>query len=75
MRYRELSSDETGGESSADIRAPVDAVCLIQLESFHARRIVCNAQMTPREIKRHCRTDADCARRLESAMTKLNLSA
>jgi magnesium chelatase family protein len=62
-------------ESSADIRARVERARGIQLERFRGRDIYCNAQMTARDLRKHCRVDAGAERLLESAMNKLGLSA
>jgi magnesium chelatase family protein len=74
VRYRELA-EERPGESSADIRARVDRARERQLTRFHRRQIFCNAQMTPRDLRHSCKTDAAAEKLLEAAMTKLGLSA
>jgi magnesium chelatase family protein len=74
VRYRELA-DERAGESSADIRARVVRARAVQLERFQGRAIFCNAQMTARDVRHHCRPDATAEKLLETAMTKLGLSA
>jgi magnesium chelatase family protein len=74
VRYKELA-DQTSGESSADIRARVDRARAVQLARFHGRKIFCNAQMSPRDLKRFCRIEAAADKLLETAMTKLGLSA
>ncbi|HEX8922668.1 MAG TPA: hypothetical protein VF766_14430, partial [Pyrinomonadaceae bacterium] len=42
---------------------------------FGGERIFSNAQMTPRHLRRFCPLDAESERMLESAMTRLGLSA
>ena len=74
VRYKELA-DHTAGESSADIRARVDRARAVQLARFHGRKIFCNAQMSPRDLKRFCRVETAAEKLLEAAMTKLGLSA
>jgi len=74
VAYRELA-DRSVSESSADIRARVERARRIQLERFCGRDIYCNAQMTARDLRNHCRVDTGAERLLESAMTKLGLSA
>jgi magnesium chelatase family protein len=74
VRYKELA-DQTTGESSATIRARVDRARHAQLERFRDRRLFCNAQMTARDLRRCCAIDAAAERLLETAMTKLGLSA
>jgi magnesium chelatase family protein len=74
VAYRELA-DHSASESSADIRARVERARRIQLDRFRGRDIYCNAQMTARDLRKHCRVDAGAERLLESAMNKLGLSA
>ena len=47
----------------------------LQHERLRADGIFSNSQMSPRQIRRHCPLDAECERMLESAMTRLGLSA
>lgn len=74
VAYRELA-DQSVSESSADIRARVERARGTQLDRFRGRDIYCNAQMTARDLRKHCRVDTGAERLLESAMTKLGLSA
>ncbi|HET7101156.1 MAG TPA: magnesium chelatase, partial [Terriglobia bacterium] len=46
-----------------------------QLQRFQGEKIYCNAQMSPRQLRKYCNISADCERLLESAMTRLGLSA
>ena len=78
VRFKELSdraSASPQGEGSAEIRARVVAARGRQLERLRGEGVFSNAQMTPRQIRRHCRLDAECERVLEAAMTRLGLSA
>jgi magnesium chelatase family protein len=79
VRFKELS-DRGGasappGEGSAEIRARVVAARGRQLERLRGEGVFANAQMTPRQIRRHCRLGDECERVLEAAMTRLGLSA
>ena len=74
VRYKELA-DQSTGESSADIRARVDRARAVQLARFQGRKIFCNAQMSPRDLRRFCRIDVAAEKLLETAMTKLGFSA
>jgi len=74
VRYKELA-DQAPGESSEGIRARVDRAREVQLERFRGRKIFCNAQMNARDLKRYRRPDAAAEKLLETAMTKLGLSA
>ncbi|MFN0316760.1 MAG: hypothetical protein ACKVQA_17190 [Burkholderiales bacterium] len=74
VAYRELA-DHSPSESSPEIRTRVERARKIQLTRFAGRNIYCNAQMTARDLRRHCHVDTAAERLLESAMTKLGLSA
>jgi magnesium chelatase family protein len=74
VRYKELA-DQSPGESSGNIRARVDRARAVQLARFQGRRVFCNAQMSPRDLKRFCGIDGAAEKLLETAMTKLGLSA
>jgi magnesium chelatase family protein len=70
-----LTSDEIAtlapAEPSAAIRARVDAARAIQHERFGQR----NAEMTPRDLRRHCQLDSSSKRLLVGAIERLGLSA
>ncbi len=74
LAYQELSSTQDS-ESSAAIRLRVDSARTVQQDRFNACAIHCNAQMSSRQIKAHCRVDAASHRLLEQAIDKLGLSA
>lgn len=74
VRYSELSGSSEG-EGSAIVRARVEQSRKIQLERFSRRAIHSNAQMTTRDIKKHCKVDREGESLLESAITRLGLSA
>lgn len=74
VAYKELA-DHSASESSADIRARVEHAREIQLQRFGGRDIYCNAQMTARDLRRHCHVDTSAEHLLESAMNRLGLSA
>jgi magnesium chelatase family protein len=74
VAYRDLA-DQSPSEPSPEIRKRVERARQIQLQRFAGRDIYCNAQMTARDLRKHCRVDADAERLLESAMNKLGLSA
>jgi magnesium chelatase family protein len=76
VRFKELSNESApAGESSEEIRARVNAARERQLARLAGEGIFSNAQMTPRHLRRFCRLDAESERMLESAMTRLGLSA
>jgi len=74
VRYRDLTG-ETSGEESETIKRRVDRAREIQRERFAGKRIYCNAQMTPRYLKKYCQIGEDSKTLLEQAIDKLGLSA
>jgi len=74
VRYKDLA-DRAAGEPSQAIRSRVDGARHIQLQRFAGRAIFCNAQMTRRDLRRHCTLQTDADQLLETAMNKLSLSA
>ena len=74
VKYRELA-DRGEAESSAAIAARVKRSREIQLERYRGTKIHCNAQMTPRFIKKHCELDAAGNRMLEVVTDRLGFSA
>jgi magnesium chelatase family protein len=74
--YEKLSS--TGaGETSACVRERVEACRDAQSRRFAGSRLVCNAEMTPTEVREYCqsRLDDQAQSLLRLAMTQLSLSA
>ena len=74
VRIKELAGDSPG-ESSEEVRARVVKARSIQLERFRGERVFCNAQMTPRLIRKFCCIDSASRGLLEQAITRLGLSA
>lgn len=74
VKYRDLA-DRGEAESSAAISARVESSRIIQAERFKGTKIHCNAQMTPRYIKKYCELDANGNRMLELVTDRLGLSA
>lgn len=75
LSHRELL-EPSKAEGSQAIRARVTAARRRQLERFASRRrIWCNAQMTPKDIKTFVPLDDACKELLRMAMSDLNLSA
>ncbi|MBB5352534.1 magnesium chelatase family protein [Haloferula luteola] len=72
--FRELSST-TEGEKSAAIRQRVIEVRSRQFERFVGSSTRTNAGMSPRQVRDHCRLDAEGAGFLEHAMEALSFSA
>jgi magnesium chelatase family protein len=72
--YKDLMQ-ESYAEPSKNIRQRVSAARDIQSRRFGRSQIYCNAQMSSRRIKTHCKIDGASRRLLESAIDKLGLSA
>ena len=70
VKYKEMAGEATG-ETSERVRQRVAAARAVQRDRFGHT----NARLTPKEMKQHCRLDADCQELLKMAMTELNLSA
>lgn len=74
VNYKELRA-ASAPEGSNEIRQRVIHARQRQLQRFSGERIYCNAQMAPRQIRKHCELSADCERLLERAMTQQGLTA
>jgi len=65
----------TANESSATIRARVEAARTIQVNRFVGTKRTCNAEMKPEEIKIFCELDNQSHELLKNATNQLHLSA
>ena len=74
VRYRDLTG-EASGEDSETIKGRVNRARELQRLRFNGKRIYCNAQMTPRYLKKYCQIREDSKALLEQAIDKLGLSA
>ena len=74
VKYRELTRDPDG-ECSAEIAARVETCRQIQLQRFSGRTLYANAQMSPAQIRRYCKLDAEPRKILEQAIQSLGFSA
>jgi magnesium chelatase family protein len=74
VKYRDLA-DRGEAESSAEIARRVERSRELQSERYRGTKIHCNAQMTPRFIKKHCELDASGNRMLELVTDRLGFSA
>jgi magnesium chelatase family protein len=73
--YRDLANDRSG-EPSPAIRDRVNRARIRQQERFAARPgIFANAHMTPRDLRRFCKVNAQADALLKTAIAKLHLSA
>jgi magnesium chelatase family protein len=74
VKYRDLTG-EVSGEDSETIKARVNRAREIQRQRLTGKRIYCNAQMTPRYLKKYCQIGESSRALLEQAIDKLGLSA
>ena len=73
--YKELAGGATG-ESSAEIRARVNEARSRQAERFRFRKgVFCNAHMSSRDLRQHCRVDSRGHELLQAAIERMGLSA
>ena len=69
------AAQEEAGEDSAGIRGRILAAREEQFRRLAPFGLYCNAQMTPRTLRRFCKLDAESEKQMENAITKLGLSA
>jgi magnesium chelatase family protein len=74
VEYRELAKTEAG-EPSTDIRARVETARAVQQRRLAGTGQVCNATLTPKLMKEHCRIDEESSQILENTMGQMNFSA
>ncbi|MCC7368394.1 MAG: YifB family Mg chelatase-like AAA ATPase [Chloroflexi bacterium] len=74
VEYEKLAADTTA-ESSATVRARVEAARARQWQRFAGLRVAANAEMGIRELKLHCGLDAAGEALLKAAVQRLGLSA
>ena len=75
VEYRELSSESGGGEKSGAVRARVIEAREIQKQRLKGSKATTNAAMGARQVKEHCKLDAEGAGYMEHAMEQMNFSA
>jgi len=74
VRYQELSSN-LPAESSAQIKERVNKARTIQRERLKDEGIMCNAQMSHKQVKKFCVLGKEEGELLKMAMSELNFSA
>jgi len=74
LSLTELRNDQPG-ETSAALRARVEAARAVQRTRFADARVTANARMSQTHIKRHCHLDSALGDLLQQAMEQLALSA
>lgn len=74
VRFKEMiASDQS--ESSAEVQKRVFLARKKQLHRFQKTRIISNAQMSVRDVKKYCPLNEEIRRLLETAVEKLGFSA
>ncbi len=71
QKLRELKP----GESSAEVRARVEAARERQRTRFEGTDIASNADMRPAQIRQYCALDEECQTLMKTAMRQLQLTA
>lgn len=75
VKYRELSSERDGEPSSA-IKERVIGARKIQEDRFKGKKgVYCNAQMSTRDVRKHCNPTNEGHNLLETAINRLGFSA
>ena len=74
VAYEKLT-DERMGETSATIRARVEAARETQRGRFHGNGLACNADMRPADVRVYCKLDETGTALMRTAMSQLQLSA
>jgi magnesium chelatase family protein len=73
--FKDLTSDSLTGESSETIRQRVSTARSIQVDRFKADKLTTNSAMGARQVRDHCKLDAEGKGYLEHAMAEMNFSA
>jgi magnesium chelatase family protein len=74
VNYDKLSGDGQG-ETSAQIRARVEAARERQRARFRGSSLTCNAEMGPADVRAHCRVEGAAQSILKAAVSQMHLSA
>ncbi len=74
VNYDELNSD-TQGESSAEIKARVNAARQLQRQRYSGTNVRCNARLTPSTLKQFCVMDDRASMLLKTAFEKMGFTA
>jgi magnesium chelatase family protein len=72
--FRELKDDREG-TSSASMREQVAVARQVQMRRFQGHPNSANGKMSPRQIRKYCRLEADAESLLKNAMEEMGLSA
>ncbi len=72
--FRQLS-DQTTGTTSDQMKAAVMSAREVQYQRFGKSSLRLNGRMTPSQIRKHCKLEADAESLLKTAMEEMGLSA
>jgi magnesium chelatase family protein len=75
LDYEELAGKAAPAETSADVRARVNAARAIQTARFGPKGPACNAHMGPAELQAYCQLDDECQALMKGAYERLGLTA
>ncbi|MCQ2325648.1 MAG: ATP-binding protein, partial [Paludibacteraceae bacterium] len=75
MRERVLKARRIQAERFHSAQAVAERRCSDSGLAAEGGRIFCNAQMSPKQVRQYCVLNEQCDKMLETAMTKLGLSA
>ena len=67
--------DMKPGETSAEVRARVEAARERQRQRFEGTDIASNADMRPRQLRKYCALDDACQALMKTAMRQVQLTA
>ncbi len=73
IKYEQLQLNESG-DSSAEIRARVEAARLKQRERYKRIKVLANAQLRARHFEKHCPLSREARQLLHQSFQSLNLS-
>jgi magnesium chelatase family protein len=73
--FKDLTSDSLTGESSETIRQRVAAAREIHVGRLKTDKLTTNSAMGARQVRDHCKLDAEGKGYLEHAMAEMNFSA
>ena len=75
LEFDELSQKPRSGETSAQIKARVNAARAVQARRFGPDGPVCNARMDSTQVSQYCALDQDCQSIMKGAYEHMGLTA
>jgi magnesium chelatase family protein len=74
IEYEKLA-DKQLGETSERVRSRVEAAREVQRNRFKGKKVTCNSEMTPADVREFCQLEESAQSLLKAAMKQLYLSA